>query len=59
MKHYSDKELDTKIQTFLSKKLQKYPELVLPHEVNDVLTRPSFSTKLMHSLTTINPLVSN
>lgn len=27
MKHYSEQEIDEKIQTFLSKKLQKYPEL--------------------------------
>jgi hypothetical protein len=56
MKHYNEKELDTKIHTFLSKKLQKYPELGDAKQATHTITAPSFSTKLLQSLTSINPL---
>jgi hypothetical protein len=56
MKHYNEKELDTKIHTFLSKKLQKYPELVGSKQSTHTITAPSFSTKLLQSLTSVNPL---
>jgi hypothetical protein len=56
MKHYNNQELDAKIHTFLSKKMQKYPELATPKQATYTVTAPSFSTKLFQALTSAKPL---
>lgn len=58
MKHYNNHELDAKIQAFLSKKMQKYPELAAPKETKFTVTAPRFTTKLLQSLTSIKPLAN-
>lgn len=55
MKHYNDQELDTKIHAFLSKKMQKYPELA---ESRQTVSAPSFPAKLRQALTTLKPLTT-
>lgn len=37
MQHYSSKELDEKINTFLSSKMEKYPDLI--HDLVDINNR--------------------
>lgn len=56
MKHYNDQELDTKIHTFLSKKMQKYPELAPPAQT---VSAPGFSSKLRQTLTAFKPLTTH
>ena len=58
MKHYSDKELDEKIESFLSKKLQKYPELSDGHGAAVTHTEPRFSNRIVRSLTAVRPLAN-
>jgi len=59
MKHYNDNELDEKIESFLSKKLQKYPELASRQKDSQTVAAPTLSTRLLQSLTAINPLTTN
>ena len=59
MKHYNDQELDTKIHTFLSKKMQKYPELAAPQDTKYTVSTPRFTTKLLQSLTSMKPLTTH
>jgi hypothetical protein len=51
MKHYSEREIDMKINVFLSKKLQKYPELATLQQTSLSRSQPHFAVKLFHSLT--------
>lgn len=59
MKHYNDQELDMKIHAFLSKKMQKYPELAAPQEVKYTVSAPRFSTRLLQTLTSMKPLTTH
>jgi hypothetical protein len=51
MKRYNDQQLDEKIDAFLSRKFEKYPELAKTRQEAPVLSKPSFASRLMHSLT--------
>lgn len=59
VKHYTNEELDTKIHTFLNKKFEKYPELTLPPKSTPVFSKPSFTTRMIHSLVNGTLIPSN
>lgn len=59
MKKYNDQELDKKIDAFLSKKFEKYPELTKTRQEAPVFSKPSFASRLMHSLTSNTSLSSS
>ena len=51
MKHYDEQELDAKIHAFLTKKLQKYPELDIDLRTVRTPTRSGMPTHPRGSLT--------
>jgi hypothetical protein len=57
MKRYSSEELDIKINAFLDKKFEQYPDIATSKRNAPVFTKPSFPTRMVHSLTsTMLPL---
>lgn len=59
MKKYSDKVLDDRIHSFLNRKAEQYPELNSLWLDDSEMTKPSFSTRLLQSLTSTNRLSLN
>lgn len=59
MKHYTNEELDSKITNFLNKKLDKYPELAMVHQDKPVNSDHTFTTRMIHSLTSRTTLSLN
>lgn len=61
MKQYNDQELDAKIETFLTKKLQKYPDLDTKRKTYYavVAPEPSFSDRIRTSFTHFRPLAAS
>jgi hypothetical protein len=51
MKRYSSEELDTKINAFLSKKFEQYPDIATSRQSAPVFSKPNFSTRMGRSLT--------
>jgi len=58
MKHYNNDQVDIKIQAFLSKKLQKYPELSQPTTKKAGSANARYATKFIQSLTSRTRVVS-
>jgi hypothetical protein len=58
MKRYNSEELDTKINAFLSKKFEQYPDIATSRQNAPVFTKPSFPARMVRSLTstTMQPL---
>lgn len=52
MKRYEGRELNAKINTFLNKKFEKYPELVTPRPSGSVISKPGLANRMMQSLAT-------
>lgn len=50
MKRYEDRELDVKINTFLTKKFEKFPELSAPRPSGTVVSKPRLASRMMQSL---------
>lgn len=48
MTNYNDKELDKRIHAFLTKKMQKFPELDVEHRDNKTVSMPSLSFRMLH-----------
>jgi 16S rRNA A1518/A1519 N6-dimethyltransferase RsmA/KsgA/DIM1 with predicted DNA glycosylase/AP lyase activity len=46
MTNYNDQELDQRIHTFLTKKMQKYPELNVKHRDSKTITMPTLSLRM-------------
>lgn len=59
MKHYSDEELNRKINKFLTKKFEEYPEIGTKQLGNDSYSKPSFATRVVQSLTSTTVMSSN
>lgn len=57
MKQYSEQELETKIQAFLARKQQQYPELAESDRFTRTVFIPQFALKLRQSLTSHNKSV--
>jgi hypothetical protein len=56
MKQYSDEELDSKIQAFMAKKTEKYPELMKTKKVKkDNLHAPFSSAPFISSMRALKP----
>lgn len=59
MKHYNDEDLDSKINSFLNRKLEKYPEITMTHLDETALSRRNLTMRMIHSLTSRTILSSN
>ncbi len=46
MTNYNDTELDQRIHTFLTKKMQKYPELNVKHRDSKTVSMPSLTLRM-------------
>ncbi|MDB5168338.1 MAG: hypothetical protein JWO55_596 [Candidatus Saccharibacteria bacterium] len=46
MTNYNDQELDQRIHTFLTKKMQKYPELNVKHRDSKTISMPTLSLRM-------------
>ena len=46
MTNYNDSQLDQRIHTFLSKKMQKYPELNVKHRDGKTISMPSLTLRM-------------
>lgn len=49
MTNYNDKQLDKRIHEFLTKKMQKYPELDVKHRDNKTVSLPHLSFHMLGS----------
>jgi len=46
MTNYNDTELDQRIHTFLTKKMQKYPELNVKHRSGKTISMPTLTLRM-------------
>jgi len=46
MTNYNDTELDHRIHTFLTKKMQKYPELNVKHRSGKTISMPTLTLRM-------------
>ncbi len=47
MSNYNDRELDKKIHSFITKKMQKYPELAVSHRDSKTVSMPKLSLRML------------
>ena len=57
MKDFSKQELDAKIQAFMVKKMQEYPEIVSEPKSVYTTVEPSISTRLLQAFSWFKPAV--
>lgn len=57
MKHYTEQELDAKIQAFLTNKLQEYPELDMGATATHVTHEANLPAWLREPLTFFSPVL--
>lgn len=58
MKHYSNEELDAKINRFLTRKFEEYPDIGTKQLGNESYSKPSFTTRMIQTLTSTSVLSS-
>lgn len=56
MKRYSSEELDTKINVFLNRKFEQYPDIATSRQGAPVFSKPNFSSRMGRSLTSATML---
>lgn len=53
MTNYNDQELDQRIHSFLTKKMQKYPELNVRHRSGKTISMPTLSLRMFGTTRTM------